>query len=68
MNWDALGAMAELAGAVGVIGSLSILGLKYVKTVFVEFFSNLATDKHLADIWYSEVIKDSVPNQNILQA
>ncbi|MFT7651940.1 MAG: hypothetical protein ACI9UU_001047 [Candidatus Azotimanducaceae bacterium] len=82
MNWDSLGAIAELAGAVGVIGSLIYLGSQirqnsrhiessiYQSTndVFVEFFSNLATDKHLADIWYSEIIKDSIPSQNINQA
>ena len=82
MNWEAIGAIAELGGAIGVIGSLVYLGFqirqnsKHIESsiyqstndVFVEFFSNLASDSRLADIWYSEIVKDNVSRENLNQA
>lgn len=34
MNWDALGALAELFGAVGVIGSLIYLGAQLLMRIW----------------------------------
>jgi len=67
MNWDAIGAIAELVGAVGVVASLAYLGTQLrqnSRTISEEIFQNslnnyhgamdiLISDPALNRIWYA---------------
>lgn len=49
MNWDAIGALAELVGAGGVVASLVYLGIQLrqnSKTIAEEIFQNLLNNYH----------------------
>ena len=49
MNWDAIGAIAELVGAVGVVASLGYLGIQLrqnSRTISEEIFQNLLNNYH----------------------
>ena len=82
LSWDAIGAIAELLGAMGVICSLIYLGVqirqnsKHVESsvyqstndVFVDFYAMLAADPVLADIWYKELLGENVREEHSEQA
>ena len=65
MNWDALGAIAEVLGAIGVIATLGYLALQIRQntaaqsaateleksSAYSRFHSNIARSETLADIW-----------------
>lgn len=67
MNWDAIGAIAELVGAIGVVASLAYLGTQLrqnSRTISEEIFQNslngfhgamdvLISDPALNRIWYA---------------
>lgn len=49
MNWDAIGAIAELIGAIGVVASLVYLGIQLrqnSKTISEEIFQSLLNNYH----------------------
>ena len=51
MNWDALGAIAELVGAFGVVASLAYLGIQLrqnSRTISEEIFQNSLNNYHSA--------------------
>ncbi|MEQ8692338.1 MAG: hypothetical protein RIC89_16080 [Pseudomonadales bacterium] len=82
MNWDALGAIAELLGAIAVLATLAYLAIQirqnshfiessvYQSTndAFIGWFSTMAADKTLADIWFNEIIQDKVTEEHTNQA
>ena len=82
MNWDAIGAIAETLGAIGVITSLVYLAVqirqnsKHIESsiyqttndVFVNFYATLAADKALANIWYDELVTGKVKAEHVAQA
>ena len=63
MNWDAIGAIAELVGAMGVVASLAYLGIQLrqnSRTISEQIFQNLLNDYHGA---MDNLINDAAINR-----
>ena len=70
VNWEALGALAELTAAAGVIASLIYLASQIRQSsrhieaslyqsandAFIHWYTQLAGNPELASIWYEQVI------------
>ena len=82
MNWDAIGAIADSAAAIGVVASLVYLALqirlnsKHIEAsmyqaandVFVNWYALLANNSRLAAIWYEQVLRGNVRSEDENQA